>query len=204
MSFEQALMLIALLLALWAIHWARRAANASERAAAAAEKSALAADRSALATKRWAESTTVSPAMVAAAAPEAAPPSIAGGDVGFDALVKELMEIWPQAKTALPFIEHHPELSEDQVKQIVERAFYFMGRDDAEAKQHAVAVLNFHRDQRVHQAEPRRRAAALAPRDSARNRASRQLRVRAGFTRASIERAGDTRDISRTKKTSPR
>jgi len=70
----------------------------------------------------------------------------------FDALVKELMASWAEAKTALPFIERHPELPEAEARRVVEKAFYFMGRDEAEAKQHAQAVLNFHRAHQTHAA----------------------------------------------------
>ena len=151
MTVEQALGLIALLLALWAIHWARRAANASERAAAAAEKIELAANRSALAAKRWAEA-SLAGAPASATAESGAQDGASDEPLPFDALVKELMASWAEAKTALPFIERHPELPEAEARRVVEKAFYFMGRDEAEAKQHAQAVLNFHRAHQTHAA----------------------------------------------------
>ena len=44
-------------------------------------------------------------------------------------------------------IERHPALAEDEVREIVERAFFLMGRTDSEATQHAIAVLNLRRAQ---------------------------------------------------------
>lgn len=144
MSIGLALGLIALLLSLWAINWASRAANAAERAAAAAEKSALEAQRMALAAKRRAE-------MVATTSESPVPPGVGqeadtnssapARGARIDALVKELVDSWSQENSAWPLIQRHPKLTPDEVKAIIVKAFYLMGRDDHEGAQHAVAVL---------------------------------------------------------------
>ncbi|MEO8751190.1 MAG: hypothetical protein ABI624_00770 [Casimicrobiaceae bacterium] len=150
MSEALGLGLIALLLAMWAINWARRAGNAAERAAIAAEKSALAAERSALAARRSAE-TVAAAAQVssATAAPEHLPATdsrVQGKTARIDALVKELIEVWSRDSSAWPLVERYPELADDEVEAVIQKAFYTMGRTADEARQHAVAVLNFRRD----------------------------------------------------------
>jgi hypothetical protein len=150
MSEALGLGLIALLLAMWAINWARRAGNAAERAAIAAQKSALAAERSALAAKRSAETA----AAVAQASPKPAEPerrsdtdpAAQARTVRIDALAKELIEVWSRDSSAWPLVERYPDLVDDEVEAVIQKAFYAMGRTDDEARQHVVAVLNFRRD----------------------------------------------------------
>src|SRR5271165_6353406 len=130
MSIGLALGLIALLLSLWAINWASRAANAAERAAAAAEKSALAAERNALAALRRAEAV----ATTSRAKEPARGPNDANLDAWararaqrVDTLTKELMDTWPQDKSAWPLIERHPTLADDEVKEVIEKALFLLG-----------------------------------------------------------------------------
>lgn len=151
MSIGLALGLIALLLSLWAINWASRAANAAERAAAAAEKSALAVDRMALAAKRHADMAATNPAALEPASPgqePAANPSAQARTARINALVKELVDTWSQENSAWPLIQRHPALADDEVEEIIVKAFYLMGRDDHEGKQHAAAVLNLRQDKK--------------------------------------------------------
>jgi len=149
MSIGLALGLIALLLSLWAINWASRAANAAERAAAAAEKSALAAERNALAAQRRTDAATMASRAANPAGPKQEPnfdASMRTRTTRLDALVKELIDTWPQEKSAWPFIERNPLLTDDEVEDVIEKALYLMGHSDDEAKQHAVAVLNLRHD----------------------------------------------------------
>ena len=157
MSTELALILVALLLSLWALAWAGRAASAAERTAVAAEKSALAAERSAMAARRGAEAAeasalaaraTTGPGLEAAvgAEPEARAARI-------DAGVKELIDSWPRDASAWPLTERNPGLAEDEVDEIIRQAFHLMGRTEGEARQHTVAVLNMRRD-RLHLGAP--------------------------------------------------
>ena len=145
MSIGLALGLIALLLSLWAINWASRAANAAERAAAAAEKSAMAAGRTALAAQRRSDAAATT---LGAAEPEGPKhelnfdASARARTARLDALVKELMDTWPQEKSAWPLIERNPTLADDEVEGVIEKALYLMGYTEEEARQHAVAVLN--------------------------------------------------------------
>jgi hypothetical protein len=150
MSTELALTLLALLLSLWALNWARRAANAVERTAVAAEKSALASERSALAARRAAEAVE---AHALAARATTSPDAAAVVDVEaharaarIDAVVRELIDGWPRDASAWPLVERNPGLAEDEVEQIIQKAFHLMGRTEAEARQHSVAVLNMRRD----------------------------------------------------------
>ena len=144
------LTLIALLLSFWALTWARRAANAAERTAIAAEKSALAAERSALAAKRGAEAAETS----ALAAREAAgiksertlDEAAQSRADRVDAVVKEVTDSWPKEGSAWPVIERNTGLSDQEVDEIIQKAFFAMGRTESEARQHAVAVLNMRRD----------------------------------------------------------
>ena len=149
MSIGLALGLIALLLSLWAINWASRAANAAERAAVAAEKSALASERNALAAQRRADAAATPSHAAEPAAPKHEPnyeASTRARTARLDALVQELMNSWPQEKSAWPLVERHPTLADDEVKEVVEKALYLMGHTEDEAKQHAVAVLNLRHD----------------------------------------------------------
>ena len=150
MSTELAVTLIALLLALWAVNWGRRSAGEAERSAIAAEKSFLAAERSATAAKRAAEAAEIS----ALAAREAA----GGGGVPIDAAaqatptrvdaaVKELIDSWPRDASAWPLVERNPAFADSEVEEIIQKAFHLLGRSDAEAKHHSVAVLNLRHDQ---------------------------------------------------------
>ncbi len=145
MSIGLALGLIALLLSLWAINWASRAANAAERAAAAAEKSALAAERNALAAQRRTDAATMTSRPPEPAAPKHEPnfdASTRARTARLDALVKELMDTWPQEKSAWPLIERNPTIADEEAEEVIQKALYLMGHTDDEAKQHAVAVLN--------------------------------------------------------------
>lgn len=146
MSIGLALGLIALLLSLWAINWASRAANAAERAAAAAEKSALAAERNAVAAQRRAEASS---GAARPAGPGQEPDYYASTrerTARLDALVKELMDLWPKDKSAWPLIERNPTLVDGEVAEVIEKALYLLGHTDDEAKQHAVAVLSLRHD----------------------------------------------------------
>lgn len=150
MSTALGLGLIALLLALWAVHLGRNAMRSAERTAIAAEKSALAAERSAMAAKRGADAAEAS-AQAARGAGHAGPASAV--DVAaqarierFDALVKDLVGGWPEHGSAWPFIERNSELADSDVAQIIDKAFHTMGRSDSEARQHTTAVLNLRRD----------------------------------------------------------
>ena len=146
MSTELALTLIALLLALWALTWARRAATATERTAVAAEKSALAAERSALAARRAAEAAeaSASPGLEAMFnVDETSLERLAR----IDAVVKELVDRWSRDGSAWPLVERNPGLTNAEVEQIIQRAFHMLGRNEPEAKQHSIAVLNMRRDQ---------------------------------------------------------
>lgn len=149
MTIGLALGLIALLLSLWAINWASRAANAAERAAAAAEKSAVASERNALAAQRRADAaaTTSRAAEPAQSKPEPNyEVSTRARTERLDALVKELMNTWPQEKSAWPLVERHPTLADEEVEEVIEKALYLMGHTEDEARQHAVAVLNLRHD----------------------------------------------------------
>jgi len=145
------LTLISLLLAFWALTSARRAANAAERTAVAAEKSALAAERSALAAKRGAEAAEASAAAARGVAGTSAPvlgDAARASAVRVDAVVKELLEIWPRDASAWPLVEQNIALSDDEVGEMIRKAFHLMGRTEPEARQHTVAVLNMRRDQK--------------------------------------------------------
>jgi hypothetical protein len=150
MSTELALALIALLLALWALTWARRAATAAERTAYAAEKSALAAERSALAARRGAESAEASAASARTAAGldgfEVIDMAADAHAARIDGIVRELVDGWSREGSAWPLIAHHPELPDVEVEEIIRKAFHALGRTEAEARQHAVAVLNMRHD----------------------------------------------------------
>src|SRR5271169_533525 len=147
MSIGLALGLIALLLSLWAINWASRAANAAERAAAAAEKSAIAAGRTALAAQRRTEAAATTPAEPTGDKHEPNYDASARARTArLDALVKELMDAWPQEKSAWHLIERNPTLADDEVEDVIEKALYLMGHTDDEAKQHAAAVLSLRHD----------------------------------------------------------
>src|SRR5271169_4913604 len=125
MSTGLALGLIALLLSLWAINWARRAANAADRAAAAAEKSALAAERNALAAKCRTDAAATISGAANPVRPEQEPnfdASTRARTTHLDALVKELMDTWPQEKSAWPLIERNPTLADDEVGEVIEKA----------------------------------------------------------------------------------
>jgi hypothetical protein len=151
MSTDLAVTLIALLLALWAINWARRAANNAERTAIAAEKSALAAERSALAAKRAAEAAEFSALAARQAASGADTPSdgvpAQATPTRVDAAVKELIDSWPRDASAWPLVERNPTLADGEVEEIIQKAFHLLGRTEAEAKHHSVAVLNLRHDQ---------------------------------------------------------
>lgn len=149
MSTVTGLALIGLLLSLWALNWARRAANASERTAIAAEKSALAAERSAMSARRANEAAEAS----ALAAREAAgvpsyDDAAQARAARLDAVVKQLADEWPREGSAWPLVERNPALSDEDVDEIIQKAFHQMGRTDAEAKHHLVAVLNMRRGQK--------------------------------------------------------
>ena len=147
MSEALGLGLIALLLAMWAINWARRAANAAERAAVAAEKSALAAERSAMAARRSAETAAAQAPMPAE--PGHRPDADPAGQVRtarVDALARDLVDSWARDGSAWPLVALNPDLADDEIGAVILKAFYAMGRTDDEAKQHVVAVLNFRRD----------------------------------------------------------
>jgi hypothetical protein len=148
MSVELALILIALLLSLWALTSARRAANAAERIAIAAEKNALAAERSAMAARRASEAAEY--AAVSARGPGKAPvvdEAERARAVRIDAVVKELMDNWTRDASAWPLVEKSPALADDEVDEVIHKAFHLMGRTDDEAKTHTVAVLNMRHDQ---------------------------------------------------------
>jgi|SRR5271165_5558671 len=149
MSVGLALGLIALLLSLWAINWASRAANAAERAASAAEKSAVAAGRTALAAQRRTDAAATTASAAEPAGPKQQPnfdASTRARTTRLDALVKELMDTWPQERSAWPLIERNPTLADDEVVDVVEKALYLMGHTEEEAKQHAAAVLSLRHD----------------------------------------------------------
>ena len=148
MSTELALILIALLLGLWALTSARRAASAAQRTAIAAEKCALAAERSALAARRAAEAAEFSG--LAARQSEGGSPVDAatqGKAARLDGVVMDLINSFPKEASAWPLIGRHPELIDTEVDEIIHKAFHLMGRTESEAKQHSVAVLNMRRDQ---------------------------------------------------------
>jgi hypothetical protein len=134
MSTELALILVALLLALWALTWSRRASVAAERAALAAEKAALAAERSALAARRGAEAAEASAAAARVASGgddrTSVDPTMEARSARIDAVVKELLDCFARDGSAWPLIERNPAL----------------GRTEIEARQHAVAVLNMRHD----------------------------------------------------------
>jgi hypothetical protein len=150
MSTELALLLVALLLSLWALTWARRAALAAERTAMAAEKSALAAERSALAARRGAEAAEATAASVrTASVPDrrgTADPTAEARSARIDAVVTELLDCWSRDGSAWPLIERNPALPDDAVEEIIQKAFHVLGRTDVEARQHSIAVLNMRRD----------------------------------------------------------
>jgi hypothetical protein len=149
-STNLGLTLIALLLAFWAITWARRAAVAAERTAVAAEKSALAAERSAMAARRGAEAAEASAVKaVEAARGDATQPADSksrGEDIWLDVFVKELVDNWPRDASAWPLVERNPGLGDHEVEAIIHRAFHLMGRTEAEARHQSVAVLNMRRE----------------------------------------------------------
>ncbi len=151
MSTELALILVAMLLALWALTWAGRAANAAERAAIVAEKSALSAERSAMSAKRGAEAADASAMAARESAGVDAKPAVdevaQARATRVDVAVKALIETWPDDGSAWPLIKRNPALAEDEVDDIIQRAFHQMGRTEIEARQHTVAVLNMRRDQ---------------------------------------------------------
>ncbi|HQR10913.1 MAG TPA: hypothetical protein PLW68_06235 [Casimicrobiaceae bacterium] len=149
-STNLGLTLIALLLALWAITWARRAAIAAERTAVAAEKSALAAERSAMAARRGAEAAEASAVKAVEAASEgaaqSADPKSLGDDAWLDVFATELIDNWPKEASAWPLVERNPGLGDHEVQAIIRRAFHLMGRTEAEARHQSVAVLNMRRE----------------------------------------------------------
>ena len=149
LSTVTGLALIGLLLSLWALNWARRAANAAERTAIAAEKSALAAERSAMSAKRGAEAAEASAvaAKAAAGVPAYDDPAQARA-ARLDAVVKQLVDEWPEEASAWPLVERNRALADEDVDEIIQKAFHQMGRTDGEARQHVVAVLNMRRDQK--------------------------------------------------------
>jgi hypothetical protein len=153
MSIDLALTLIALLLSFWALTWARRAATAAERTAIAAEKNALAAERSAMAARRAADAAEYSAvATRTSARTSGAPPAVDDAararGARIDAIVKELIETWTRDASAWPLVESNTELADDEVEEMIRKAFHLMGRSEGEAKQHSVAVLNLRHDQR--------------------------------------------------------
>ncbi len=147
MSIELALILIALLLSLWALTWARRAANAAERIAIAAEKNALAAERSAMSARRASEAAEY--AAVSTRTPGKVPvvdDAAHSRSIRIDAVVKELMNSWSREASAWPLVEKSPALADDEVDEVIHKAFHLMGRTDDKAKTHTVAVLNMRHD----------------------------------------------------------
>lgn len=149
MSTVTGLALIGLLLSLWALTWARRASRAAERTAIAAEKSALAAERSAMAARRGADAAEASAlAARAAAGVPAFDDSGQARAARLDAVARQLIDEWPLEASAWPLVERNPALSDEDVEEIIHRTFHQMGRTEAEAKQHAVAVKNMRYDQK--------------------------------------------------------
>ena len=150
MSTELALILVALLLALWALTWARRASVASERTALAAEKGALAAERSALAARRSAEAAEASAAAARMASGKrektTVDPTTEARAARIDIVVKDLLDCFPRDGSAWPLIERNPALPDDAVEEIIQKAFHALGRTEIEARHHSVAVLNMRRD----------------------------------------------------------
>jgi len=150
MSTELALILVAMLLALWALTWARRASVAAERTALAAEKSALAVERSALAARRSAEAAEASAAAARTASGRGerttVDPTAVARSARIDTVVKELLDCFPRDGSAWPLIERNPALPDDAVEEIIQKAFHALGRTEIEARQHSIAVLNMRRD----------------------------------------------------------
>jgi hypothetical protein len=151
MSTGLGLSLIALLLALWAVHLGRNAMRVAERAAIAAEKSALAAERGAMAAKRGADAAEANAQVTpGSGSPRPLP---AGDDAAkaraarIDGLVRELIETWPEHGSAWTLIERNSALPDADVAEIIDKAFHEMGRTEPEARQHATAILNLRRDQ---------------------------------------------------------
>jgi hypothetical protein len=64
-----------------------------------------------------------------------------------DAAVKELIDSWPRDASAWPLVERNPALADGEVQEIIQKAFNLLGRTEAEAKHHSVAVLNLRHDQ---------------------------------------------------------
>jgi hypothetical protein len=151
MSTVLGLSLIALLLALWAVHLGRLALRSAERTAIAAEKSALAAERSAMAAKRGADAAEAAAhAAHGTGSPGSAPQADSAAQaraVRVEALVKELVATWPEHGSAWPLVERNAALNDAEVSEIIDRAFHEMGRTESEARQHATAVLNLRRDE---------------------------------------------------------
>ena len=150
MSTELALILVAMLLALWALTWARRASVAAERTALAAEKSALAAERSALAARRSAEAAETSAGAARTASGKGervlVDPTAMARSARIDSVVKELLDCFVRDGSAWPLIERNPALPDDAVEEVIQKAFHALGRTEIEARQHSIAVLNMRRD----------------------------------------------------------
>lgn len=151
MSTALGLGLIALLLALWAVHLGRNAMRSAERTAIAAEKSALAAERSAMAAKRGADAAEASAQAAREAGHIGPAPAVDATARGraerLDALVKDLIGGWPEHGSAWPLVERNSELADSDVAQIIDKAFHEMGRSEGEARQHTTAVLNLRRNE---------------------------------------------------------
>jgi hypothetical protein len=64
-----------------------------------------------------------------------------------DAAVKELIDSWPRDASAWPLVERNPALADGEVEEIIQKAFHLLGRTEAEAKHHLIAVLNLRHDQ---------------------------------------------------------
>jgi hypothetical protein len=150
MSTELALILVALLLSLWALTWARRASVSAERTALAAGKSALAAERSALAARRGADAAEVGASAARTASGRETrgrgDPTVEARTARIDAVVNELLNCWSRDGSAWPLIERNPALPDDAVEEIIQNTFHVLGRTEIEARQHSVAVLNMRRD----------------------------------------------------------
>ncbi len=152
MSIDFALTLIALLLSFWALTWARRAATAAERIAVAAEKNALAAERSAMAARRAADAAEYSAVTARTSGGNGSAATVDDAvhsrGARIDAIVKELIQTWTRDASAWPLVESNTGLADDEVEEMIRKAFHLMGRTEGEAKQHAVAVLNLRHDQK--------------------------------------------------------
>jgi len=152
MSIDLALTLIALLLSFWALTWARRAATSAERTAIAAEKNALAAERSAMAARRAADAAEYSVVHARTSSGADGSPvvddAMRARDARIDAIVKELIATWTRDASAWPLVESNTALADDEVEEMIRKAFHLMGRSEGEAKQHSVAVLNLRHDQK--------------------------------------------------------